>query len=53
MRLGAMYPVIEGYRDFVALGYHVVFEDPLQFHQLEATLSYSLELDLEDQGLAP
>jgi hypothetical protein len=49
MRLGAMYPVVEGYRDSAALGYHVVFEDPLQFHQLEATLSYSLDSDFEDQ----
>jgi hypothetical protein len=49
MRLGAMYPVVEGYRGSAALGYHVVFEDPLQFHQLEATVSYSLESDFEDQ----
>ena len=49
MRLGAMYPVVEGYRGSAAVGYYIVFEDPLQFNQLEATLSYSLESDFEDQ----
>jgi len=49
MRLGAAYPVIEGYRDRAALGYHVVFEDPLQFNQLHATLSYTLDSQFEDQ----
>ena len=49
MRLGAAYPVLEGYRGEVALGYHVIFEDPLQFNTLHATLSYSLESDYEDQ----
>ncbi|MGQ0532102.1 MAG: YncE family protein [Caulobacteraceae bacterium] len=49
MRLGAAYPVIEGYRGYAALGYHVVFEDPLQFNQLEATLSHTLDSPLEDQ----
>lgn len=49
MRLGAMYPVIEGYRGRAALGYHVVFEDPLQFNQLSATLSYTPNSPYEDQ----
>lgn len=49
MRLGAAYPVIEGYRGRAALGYHVVFEDPLQFNQLHATLSYTLDSPYEDQ----
>lgn len=49
MRLGAMYPVVEGYRGRAAFGYHVLFEDPLQFNQLQATLSYSLDSPFEDQ----
>ncbi|MBC7770590.1 MAG: hypothetical protein H7124_17550 [Phycisphaerales bacterium] len=49
MRLGAAYPVIEGYRGRAALGYHVVFEDPLQFNTLHATLSYTLDSPYEDQ----
>lgn len=49
MRLDARYPVIEGYRDRVALGYHVIIEDPLQFNQLQATLSHTLDSQFEDQ----
>jgi hypothetical protein len=33
--------VIEGYQGGVALGYHAIFEDPLQFNQILATLSVS------------
>jgi hypothetical protein len=49
MRLGAAYPIVEGYRGRVAAGYHVIFEDPLQFNQLEATVSYSPNTELQDQ----
>lgn len=49
MRLGGMYPVVEGYRGRAAIGYHVVFEDPLQFNQLKATLSYTPDSRYEDQ----
>ena len=41
MRLGATYPVVEGYKGKVAFGWHAIFEDPMQFDQLTATLSYS------------
>ncbi len=41
MHLDAAYPVIEGYKGNVAVGYHVTLEDPLQFHQLQATVSVS------------
>lgn len=41
MGLGSAYPVIEGYKNGVALGYHVNFEDPMQFTKLDVTLSYS------------
>jgi len=49
MQLGAAYPVIEGYRGRAAIGYHVVLEDPLQFNQLHATLSYLPNAPFEDQ----
>ncbi|MFT3728972.1 MAG: hypothetical protein QM759_14205 [Terricaulis sp.] len=49
MRLGAAYPIVEGYRGRVAAGYYVLFEDPLQFNQLEATVSYSPNTELDDQ----
>ncbi len=49
MRLGAAYPIVEGYRGRAALGYYVVFEDPLQFNQLHASLSYTLDSPYEDQ----
>jgi len=50
MELGTAYPVVEGYRGYAAFGYHAVFEDPLQFGQLSATVSYSPEAGLEDQN---
>ena len=40
------YPVIEGYRDTEALGWHMRFADPLQLNSLELTASYTLEDDL-------
>ena len=43
MKLDAIYPVVEGYRGDVAAGVHAIFEDPLQFHQLLATLAYSTD----------
>jgi hypothetical protein len=50
MRLDAAYPVIEGYRGLVTGGYHVIFEDPLQFYQLTATLSYDPSSRFQDQN---
>lgn len=49
MRLGAAYPIVEGYRGRAAVGYHAVFEDPLQFNQLRATLSYLPDSPFLDQ----
>ena len=43
MKLAAIYPVVEGYRGDAALGVHAIFEDPLQFHQLMATVAYSVD----------
>ena len=53
------YPVIQGYRDDFALGYHMQFMDPAQLHRFEATAAYSwdspsdekLHVNLEYHGL--
>ncbi len=45
--LGSHYPIIEGYRDSVALGYVVRFHDPVQFHSLDISASYSLDSEVE------
>ena len=41
MKLAGTYPVVEGYLGEVAFGGHVIFEDPMQFNQFTATVSYS------------
>jgi len=41
MKLDAAFPVIEGYKQKAAAGYYFHLEDPMQFHQLSATISYS------------
>jgi hypothetical protein len=41
MKLAAAYPIVEGYKQKAALGYYFHFEDPLQFHQLDAAFSIS------------
>ena len=48
MKLAAAYPVVEGYKQKPALGYYFHFEDPLQFHQLSATVSVSPFGDIKD-----
>jgi len=44
---GSGYPIIEGYRDSVALGYAVKFHDPVQFHSLDISASYSVDNTLD------
>jgi hypothetical protein len=46
LRLEAIYPVIEGFQDSVALGGHARFSDPLGFDSLNLTLSHSIDSDL-------
>ena len=41
MKLAAIYPVVEGYKKQIGGGLHLIIEDPLQFSQLSATLTYS------------
>lgn len=36
------YPIIEGYRDTVALGYSFLWEDPLAYRRFKADVSYSV-----------
>jgi len=44
--LSSGYPVIEGYRDTAALGYHMNWFDPMGLNGLSATASYSLDSSL-------
>lgn len=46
LRLGSLYPVVEGYKGGAAAGIHVNFEDPAYFNQIDVTLSYSPDSDL-------
>jgi len=41
LRLDSAYPIVMGYKAHAALGWYVVFEDPLQYDQLWANFSYS------------
>ena len=41
LRFAASYPIVEGYKGAISPGYYFHFEDPLQFHQLNATISVS------------
>jgi len=40
---GDGYPIVEGYKDSVALGWHLRFSDPAQFSTLDVDASYSLD----------
>ncbi|MGZ5937036.1 MAG: hypothetical protein ACXWLK_06525 [Rhizomicrobium sp.] len=46
IRLDANYPVIMGYKGHAAFGWHAIFEDPLAFEQILATVAYSPAGDL-------
>ncbi len=37
------YPIIEGYKDSVALGWAMRFQDPAQLHNIDISASYSLD----------
>jgi hypothetical protein len=41
------YPIIEGYKDSLALGWAMRFQDPAQLHNLNISASYSPDNDLE------
>ena len=42
MRYTTGYPMIEGYRDTVALGWSMLWQDPMMYNSLKADVSYSL-----------
>jgi hypothetical protein len=46
LEYGTGYPILEGYRDSAALGWHVRFADPAQFHRLDISASYSWDDEL-------
>jgi hypothetical protein len=46
LQYGSGYPVVEGYKDSPALGYHLRFQDMAQFHTLDVMASYSWDNDL-------
>jgi len=41
------YPIIEGYRDSVTLGWAMKFQDPAQLHNLDISASYSVDGSIE------
>ena len=41
MKLAGAYPIVEGYKTQISPGYFIHFEDPLQFRQINASLSIS------------
>ena len=49
MKLAAAYPIVEGYQGQISPGYYIHFEDPMQFSQLSATISYSPWGDLPNK----
>jgi hypothetical protein len=48
MRFDGSYPIVEGYKGHIALGWHLQMEDPLQYNLLSANISYSPAGDLPD-----
>ena len=46
---GDGYPIVEGYKDSVALGYHVRLADPAQLHRLDISASYSVDDQLPSE----
>jgi hypothetical protein len=46
LKLNSIYPIIEGYKDFAALGVRFNFADRIGFDRLDLTASYSPDSDL-------
>jgi len=46
LKFSNAYPIVEGYRDTVALGWHARFSDPAMFHRLDIAASYSWDDEL-------
>ncbi len=41
LEYGSGYPIVEGYKDSAAVGWHMQFHDPAQLYKLDMTASYS------------
>lgn len=46
LEYGSGYPIIEGYRDSLALGWNMRFEDPGKFNRIDMAASYSWDEEL-------
>lgn len=46
LRLATIYPIVEGYKDFAALGLRINFADRLSFSELALNATYSPDRDL-------
>jgi hypothetical protein len=46
LRLESLYPIVEGYKDFAAVGVHFAFSDPVQLNRAGLTASYTPDGDL-------
>jgi hypothetical protein len=44
--LESVYPVLEGYKDSVALGFNAIFSDPVMLDRLKLSASYSMDDEL-------
>ncbi|MBW3565547.1 MAG: hypothetical protein KY459_12545 [Acidobacteria bacterium] len=49
--LTSVYPIVEGYKDSVAVGLRFNFADPLGLHMIDATVAVSPEHDLDDEEM--
>ncbi|MEK6650550.1 MAG: hypothetical protein AABY75_06220 [Bacteroidota bacterium] len=41
IRVGSMYPVVEGYKDVTAFGFRMNLSDPLMLHSIDATATWA------------
>ncbi len=48
MKVGAAYPIVEGYKGYASFGWHLMLEDALQFAKLYMTASYSTTESLKE-----
>ena len=48
MRLASIYPVVEGYKDSIAVGVRLNMSDPLGLHSIDATAAYSPDTSLDN-----
>jgi len=49
IKMNSIYPIIEGYKNHTAFGASVHFGDPLVFHDVKFTVSYTEAKSLEDK----